>query len=114
MPFHARAGRSYIPADIAARIGLDPQDYAGLRDTPALRAAAGEIAEAAAGHLQAARRNRREVPRSARAAILPAVIAERFLARLRRADYNPFASELATPDPLQSWRLFAAALRSRF
>jgi NADH dehydrogenase [ubiquinone] 1 alpha subcomplex assembly factor 6 len=114
MPFHANAGRSYIPAEIAARTGLDPQDYAGLRDTAASRAAAAEIAEAAAGHLDAARRNRREVLRSARAAMLPMVVAERFLSRLMRADYNPFAPELAMPDTLQGWRLFAAALRGRF
>ncbi len=114
MSFHARTGRRYIPADLAERAGLDPQDYVALRDTPALRAAAAQVAEAAAGHLQAARRNRREVPRKARAAMLPAVIAERFLARLKRADFNPFASELAIPDPLQSWRLFAAALLHRF
>jgi len=114
MPFHARAGRCYIPAEIAAGTRLDPQDYAGGRVTAALRAAAAEIAEAAAGHLEAARRNRREVPRSARAAMLPAVVADRFLLRLVRADFNPFAPELAAPDPLQSWRLFAAALRGRF
>ena len=114
MPFHARAGRSYIPADLAARVGLDPQDYAGLRGTAALRAAAAEIAEAAAEHLEAARRNRREVPRSARAPLLSAVIADRFLGRLKRASDNPFAPELAAPDTLQSWQLFAAALRGRF
>jgi len=114
MPFHARAGRCYIPAEIAARAGLLPRDYADLRVSTGLRAAAAEIAEAAAGHLQAARRNRREVPRSARAAMLPTVIADRFLSRLRRADYNPFAPELVAPDTLQGWRLFAAALRGRF
>ncbi|MGC2414613.1 MAG: phytoene/squalene synthase family protein [Stellaceae bacterium] len=114
LPFHARTGRSYIPADIAARAGLDPADYAGLRDTAALRAAAAEIAEAAVGHLRAARRYRREVPRSARAAMLGAIVADRFLARLNRAAFNPFAPELVIPDPLQSWRLAAAALRGRF
>src|SRR5439155_14945016 len=62
MPFHARAGRCYIPADLAARVRLDPQDYFGLRDTPALRAVAAEIAETAAEHLRAARRTRRGVP----------------------------------------------------
>jgi phytoene synthase len=111
MPFHARAGRCYIPAEIAGRNGLDPRDYAGLRDTSALRAVSAEIAEAAAGHLEIARRYRCEIPRSARAAMLPSVIADRFLARLKRAGYNPFAPELAVPDTLQSWRLFAAALR---
>jgi len=114
MPFHARAGRCYIPADIGVRIRLDPSDYAGLHDSLALRAAAAEIADAAVGHLRAARRYRFEVPRRARTTMLPAVAADRFLARLKRADYNPFAPELAAPDPLQSWRLFAAALRGRF
>jgi phytoene synthase len=114
MPYHARAGRSYIPAEIAARAGLDLADYVEMRDTPALRGAAAEIAEAAAGHLRAARRYRRELPRSARAAMLPAVVADRFLARLERAGFNPFAPELVLPDPLQSWRLAAAALRGRF
>jgi len=79
-----------------------------------MTAAAAEIAEAAAEHLEAARRNRREVPRSARAPLLSAVIADRFLGRLKRASYNPFAPELAAPDTLQSWQLFAAALRGRF
>jgi NADH dehydrogenase [ubiquinone] 1 alpha subcomplex assembly factor 6 len=111
MPFHARAGRCYIPAQIAGRSGLNPRDYAGLRDTAGLRAASAEIAEAAAGHLADARRYRHEVPRPARATMLPSVIAERFLVRLQRAGYNAFAPELAAPDTLQSWRLFAAALR---
>jgi NADH dehydrogenase [ubiquinone] 1 alpha subcomplex assembly factor 6 len=111
MPFHARTGRCYIPAQIAARAGLDPRDYAGLRDSAGLREAVAELAESAAAHLQTARRYRREIPRHARAAVLPSVIADRFLARLKQADLNPFAPELAVPDTLQSWRLFAAALR---
>lgn len=114
LPFHARTGRCYVPADIAARVGLDPAAYAGLRDSAGLRAATAEIAEAGASHLRAARRFRRVVPRSARAAMLSSVVADRFLSRLQRASCNPFAPELAAPDPLQSWRLFAAALRNRF
>jgi len=114
IPFHARAGRCYIPADVAARAGLDPADYAGLRDSAGLRFAIAEIAEAATAHLQAARRYRREVPQKARAVMLPAVVADRFLTRLQWAAYNPFAPELAMPDTLQGWRLFAAALRGRY
>ncbi len=88
--------------------------YARRRDTPALRSAAAELAEAAAAHLAAARRSAGQTPRRALAALLPAVIADRFLLRLKRAGFNPFAPELAAPDPLQSWRLAAAALRNRF
>jgi NADH dehydrogenase [ubiquinone] 1 alpha subcomplex assembly factor 6 len=114
MPFHARVDRRYIPHEIAARVGLDPADYAGLRDTPGLRRVTAEIAEAANRHLQAARRLRSAVPRTAYPALLPAIVAERFLARLRRAGFNPFAPELLTPDPLQSWRLAWAMLVGRF
>lgn len=114
MPLHAAVGRSYIPADLAGRVGLDPEDYARRRDSPALRAAIAELAETASGHLAAARRHAGQTPRRARAVLLPAVIADRFLVRLGRAACNPFAAELAAPDTLQSWRLFAAALRRRF
>jgi len=114
LPFHARSGRCCIPADVAASAGVGPADYAGLRDSAGVRAAAAAIAGVAAGHLQAARGYRREVPQSARSAMLGAIVAERSLTRLRRAGFNPFAPELAIPDPLQSWRLAAAALRRRF
>jgi phytoene synthase len=114
MPFHARAGRTYIPADVGERARLDPGDYGAGRATPALRATIREIAEAAARHLRAAREGRPAIPRSAIAALLPAIVAGRFLARLRRAEYDPFAPVLAVPDPLQIWRLAAAALLNRF
>jgi phytoene synthase len=114
MPFHARTGRSYIPARVAADCGLDPDDYAAGRTSPALRAAVATLATTAETRLAAARRMRREVPLSALAAMLPAIVAGRSLKRLAAAGYDPFAAALARPDPLQSWRLLAAALRRRF
>ncbi|MGE5269134.1 MAG: phytoene/squalene synthase family protein [Thiohalocapsa sp.] len=114
MAFHARAGRSYIPQDVAAETGLDLDDYARLRSTPALRAATERLAEAAAAHLRLARQRRREARSAALPALLPTVVAETVLRRLRRADWNPFDPALAAPDPLLPWRLGAAMLRRRF
>ena len=114
MPFHARAGRIYIPADIAARDGIDPADYAAARATRGLRTAVRTIAEAAAQHLRATRAHRADIPPPALAALLPAIIASRYLARLERAGYDPFAPALGAPDPLQIWRLSFAAWRGRF
>ena len=88
--------RQIIPADIAARNGVI------------------ELAAVAARHLDAARVHRKAIPRSALPALLLAIIAQRWLARLKRAGYDPFDPGLATPDPLQSWRLAAAALFNRF
>jgi NADH dehydrogenase [ubiquinone] 1 alpha subcomplex assembly factor 6 len=93
MPFRAR---QIIPADIPTPNGVT------------------ELAAAASRHLQAARAERNRISRSALPALLPAVIAQRSLARLSRAGGNPFDPALATPDPLQSWRLAAAALLNRF
>lgn len=114
MPFQARAGRLIIPADIAERTELDAADYRALRSTPALRAATAAIASAASRHLASARAHRRSIARSALPALLPAIIAERSLARLKRAGYDPFDPALAAPDAMQSWRLAIASLRARY
>jgi phytoene synthase len=114
MPFHAQADRTYIPVDIAEQKGLDPGDYAAGRAGPALRAVVHAIADVAGSHLFAAREPSGEIPRSALAALLPAVVASRHLARLRQAEYDPFAPGITAPDPLQIWRLALAALRGRF
>ena len=114
MPFHAVAGRSFIPADLGTRHGINPADYRARRSTAGLRDAVAEIAAAAQRHLDAARRDRSAVPRSAIPALLPAIVAERFLRRLERAGYDPFEPRLAAPDTLQSWRLATAAWLGRY
>jgi NADH dehydrogenase [ubiquinone] 1 alpha subcomplex assembly factor 6 len=114
MPFHARAGRSYIPAELVSRTRLAEEDYRALRTTPALRAAAAEIAAAASRHLSKARVHSGKAPRSALPALLPSIIASRGLARLKRAGHDPFSPALAHADPMQSWRLAVAALFNRF
>jgi NADH dehydrogenase [ubiquinone] 1 alpha subcomplex assembly factor 6 len=114
MPFRARAGRLIIPDDIAEQTRLDANDYRALRCTPALRAATAAIAAAASRHLVSARAHRRSIERPALPALLPAIIAERSLARLKRAGHDPFDPVLAVPDAMQSWRLAVASLRDRF
>src|SRR6202047_3466328 len=88
MAVHARAVRRLVPSDIVERAGLSEQDYRALRSTPALRAAAAELAAAALRRLEAARVQPVQPP--ALPALLPAVIARRFLTRLKRAGYDAF------------------------
>jgi len=110
MPYHAAEGRSYLPDEFA----VDPADYRKRLPTTGLRRAVAAIAGAAERHLTAARAHHRAIPRSARAAFRPATIASRYLRKLKRAENDPFNPVLSAPDPLQSWRLFAASLRGRF
>jgi NADH dehydrogenase [ubiquinone] 1 alpha subcomplex assembly factor 6 len=114
LPLRTGTARSIVPVDIAGRGGLTLGDAQLTRGCPALRAAVAEIAASAAIHLQRARGERDAVPGAALPALLPAVIANRWLRRLNRAGYDPFAPRLMRPDPLQSWRLAAAAFRKRF
>jgi NADH dehydrogenase [ubiquinone] 1 alpha subcomplex assembly factor 6 len=114
MPLQARAGRLIIPADIAAQTALDAADYRAPRGTRALRSATAEIAAAASWHLASARAHRHSIARRALPALLPAIVAERSLARLERAGYDPFDPGLAAPDAMQSWWLAIASLRNRF
>jgi phytoene synthase len=87
MPYRAQASRRLVPAGVAA---------------------------AASRHLALARGLRSAVPRAAFPALLPAIVAERYLRRLRRAGCDPFDKTVTAPDPLQSWRFAAAALFNRF
>jgi len=89
MPFHDRAGRPRI--------------------SPAISPS--EIAATARRHLEFSRKL--VSPRVARPALLPAVIARHYLARLNRAGGDPFARGLQKPDPLQVWRLALANLTGR-
>jgi NADH dehydrogenase [ubiquinone] 1 alpha subcomplex assembly factor 6 len=114
LPLAALTGRRIIPADIAARSGFEPDDWRTGRSSPALRAAAAEIAAAARRHLASARAGRRTIPRPALAALLPTVVAARVLNQMARTRHDPFDPALARADPLQSWRLAFAALRRRF
>jgi NADH dehydrogenase [ubiquinone] 1 alpha subcomplex assembly factor 6 len=113
LPHHARTGRLWIPDDVAARTGFDPRDYAALRVTPALCRAAAEIGAAAQRHLAAAWILRRDVPKAALPALLPARIAALTLKRLERTGFDPFAAA-GESDHLQSWRLAFAALSGRY
>jgi len=87
MPYRTRIGPALVPAEIAA---------------------------AASRHLAAARARRGAVPPAALPALLPAIVAERSLARLKRAGNDPFDPALTAPDTMQSWRLAIASLRKRY
>jgi NADH dehydrogenase [ubiquinone] 1 alpha subcomplex assembly factor 6 len=107
--FHARAGRSYIPVE------FDPKrSVLNLKPTPELAAAARAIAGAARIHLAKARALKDGVPRRGIAALLPAVLAETWLARLEACRYDLFNPRLAAPDPWRSLRLWRAVRAGRF
>ena len=97
--FGRATGRPVIPMEIAGRHGIGRQDYRAARGSPGLRAATAEVAAAASRHLEQARELRPRVPRAALPALLPARIAQGWLTRLKRAEYDAFDPALAAPEP---------------
>jgi len=113
VPFHARARRLYLPQAVIGRAGLDVGQLFELRSSPALAAACREIMAAAGERLADGRRHARAVPRVLRPALLPAALADLYLARLARASGDPFDPSLQQPAPGRAWRLLLSNLTGR-
>ncbi|MCP5365955.1 MAG: squalene/phytoene synthase family protein [Hyphomicrobiales bacterium] len=113
VPYHARLGKSFLPADRAAAAGLPPgvlfDDRHRDRHRDGIAAVVQAVAGAAAGHLRAARDLRPGVEAAARPALLPAALADGHLADLRRARFDPFARP---PRPTGPGRMAGLVLRN--
>lgn len=112
VPFHAAQARLFLPRDEMARFGLETS--APSRFSPGLAALVETIVVAAQQHLIAARRVRARVPAEARRVLMPAVLADHYIARLRRAGYNPFDARVQARSGLRAPTLAWAAARRRY
>jgi NADH dehydrogenase [ubiquinone] 1 alpha subcomplex assembly factor 6 len=114
VPFHARRRRLYLPASLLAEAKIDREQLFEGRAGGGLRDIARQLADRAAGHLERARASWRDVPRGARAVLLPATLADAHLKRLAGAGYDPFAPGLQRPLGGAALRLSWAALWNRY
>lgn len=113
-PFHARARRQYLPADLMAKEGASGGGLFALRSDPALSRVAAGIAQTARDHLDAARALRSEVPRQALPALLPAVLADAYLKRMARSGHDIFGKPARLTQPGRRLRLAWAARRGKY
>jgi len=114
IPYHARARRQVIPAEIAAEVGLDLARLLELEPTPALASAVGRMIERARQHLASARSRRRGLPSAALPALLPARVASGYLADIEAARGNVFDPRLAAASARTVFRLARGALTHRY
>ena len=117
--FHARARRTFLPAELLQKEGLSPEEMFALKPSDVKRLevlgrVAAAIAEAARGHLLEARESRSAIPRRALPALLCGVLAEAYLKRIRRAGYNLLAPNLEIARPARQLRVALGALLRRF
>jgi NADH dehydrogenase [ubiquinone] 1 alpha subcomplex assembly factor 6 len=113
VPFHARGHRLYLPRALLDQAGVAPHQLFDLQPPPALARVVEAIVGEAARQLGEGRAAARGLPRHVLPALLPAVLADLYLQRLRAASYNPFDPRVQEAPPGRIWRLAYAMLRAR-
>lgn len=114
VPFHARSRRIYLPADLNRRFGLDVFRMFEKGTTTGLREVVEAVLMRAAEYLEKARGRRERVAIRALPVLLPAILADLYLARIRRTGFNPFDPQLQAPSAMRPLRLLIARWRRRY
>ena len=112
LPFHASRRRLYLPASLLEQTATDAEAVLAGHFDAGLGRAVATVAATAAAHLRAARERR--VPRQALPVLLPATLADRHLARLRRRGHDPFRLVAGPPSPIDQLALLWRAWRGVF
>ena len=114
VPFHARQRRVYLPTAVVEAVAVELGELFELRPHLGLARAVERLAGRAGDILRGARALRREVPRAAIPALLPAVLTAQHLRAMRRAGHNVFDGRVQRRPPLAVWSLAWHAARGRY
>ena len=111
LPWHARAGQVYLPADILKSYGVTREDIVTGRGGPGLLGAAAELRALARRHLKAYEAARATIAPAARPAFLPVALVEPYLAAMERPGYDPLNTVIEIPRWRRLWTLWRASRR---
>ncbi|WP_417815137.1 phytoene/squalene synthase family protein [Thalassospira alkalitolerans] len=111
--FHGRTKRIYLPQDRMTQHGVGQGDIFEFRKTDPVKALTREVAELARQRIRDARKLRKSLPKKAIAAALPVVLADGYLRKLSKADFDPFSAEFGLARPA-SVRLTLNAMLRRY
>jgi phytoene synthase len=113
LPWHARDGQVYLPADTLRAHGVTREDIVTGRGGPGLRGAAADLRALARRHLAAYEAARATISPAAQPAFLPLALVEPYLAAMERPTYDPLNTVVEIPRWRRLWRLWRAARRIR-
>jgi 15-cis-phytoene synthase len=111
LPRDAARRQLFVPLDLLERHGSGLDEVFAGRQTPAIRKAVDELAAEAGQHLQTALELAADAPRELRPILLPLALLRRDIARLGRADHDPFQPQTRSHLSIL-WTLWRAS-RSR-
>ena len=108
LPWHAREGQVYLPADLLAKNGVTREDIVSGRGGPGLLRACTDLRALARRHLKAWQAGRDTIAPAARPAFLPAALVEGYLRAMERPGYDPLNTPVDVPRWRKIWRLWRA------
>lgn len=108
LSLHSARGQRYLPDDVLARHGAAAADVQSGQVTRELRAALADLRQIARQHVVALKAGGAGVPRRLLPAFLPVSLVPPALARMGRADADPFHPSIA-PQWRRQWTLWRAA-----
>jgi 15-cis-phytoene synthase len=109
LPWHARAGQVYLPADLLRENGVTRDDIVSGRGGPGLVRACVELRALARRHLAGWQAARATVAPAARPAFLPTGLVEGYLRAMERPGYDPLNTAIEMPRWRKVWRLWRTA-----
>ena len=107
--FHASRGKIFLPEEILAAHGAARADILAGQSSDALRSALADFRQQARSHLERIRNGVGELPDLLVPALLPIALVRPYLARMERADYEPFRTAVEVPPWRKQWLLWRAA-----
>lgn len=110
--FHAQSQRLYIPDELLTAYEVERRRVFDLKPTAGLDAAVRRIVERAEKLLSEARAARVAIPPTQRRGLLLATLADRHIANMRKAGFDPFA--FPAQDPAGAIRVTWNAWRGRY
>jgi phytoene synthase len=108
LPWHARNGQVYVPADILETHGVTREDIVLGRGGPGFRAALGDLRDLARTHHARVHDLRDTIPPLIAPAFIAVALVPGYLARMERPAYDPFATMIDRP----GWRKLIALWRA--
>jgi phytoene synthase len=107
--FHASRGKIFIPEEILNVHGPARADILFGRSSDEVRAALADFRQQARGHLDRIRNGVAELPDRLVPSLLQVALVGAYLARMQRADYEPFRTAVEVPQWRKQWLLWRAA-----
>jgi phytoene synthase len=114
IPYHARQHRCFIPQDLLSAAGLTATHVFSLVPDDGLAECVRRLCDEASRRLNLARIEQHAVDPAALPALLPAVLADRYLHRIAEAEYDILGAQVGMGRLRRQYALWRAARRGLF